>query len=438
MSIMSKGGARAVLALCLALGSLFASAGVVWRQRATSRVPEPPFDPLAQALASGSTVANREAPIPSMCYTKTEGVSNPCWTCHSGGVGFNVMDDESLQADYAFSDVGLLNQWSNLFADRTAAQADISDDEVLEYIREDNYAPLRESLLQRPGGFKGWVPDLNLARGFDAEGFALDGSGWRAVRYKPFLGTFWPTNGNTDDIFIRIPEAFRRDSEGRLSPDVYRLNLAILEAAMTVDPGLRGREWGRRAHGGSRGGAWPAEDIRGRRREGRRAQGLLSARRRVPAHREIRGPGCAHVVVSAHEGGPLLAQGRGIHGRAGDGLLLGGAGEEDAQPAARLSGHARAGAHQRVRLAPPGLHRRREGSPARADAGGTRVLHGLPHQPGRDGGPDLRLPAQGAGQGRVAPSRPARPPRCAAGGPREAGGADVLRAGEGRRRVPRE
>ncbi|MCP3163794.1 hypothetical protein [Myxococcus qinghaiensis] len=238
MSIMSKGGARAVLALCLALGSLFASAGVVWRQRAAPRIPEPPFDPLAQALASGSTVANREAPIPSMCYTKTEGLSNPCWTCHTGGVGFNVMDDESLQADYAFSDVGLLNQWSNLFADRTAALADISDDEVLQYIREDNYAPLRESLLQRPGGFKGWVPDLDLARGFDAEGFALDGSGWRAVRYKPFLGTFWPTNGNTDDIFIRLPDAFRRDAEGRLSLDVYRLNLAILEAAMTVDPAL--------------------------------------------------------------------------------------------------------------------------------------------------------------------------------------------------------
>ncbi|MFP2930322.1 hypothetical protein ACLESO_35025 [Pyxidicoccus sp. 3LG] len=58
------------------------------------------------------------------------------------------------------------------------------------------------------------------------------------MRYKPFLGTFWPTNGSTDDVFIRLPVAFRQDAEGRLSREVYRLNLAILEAAMTVDPGL--------------------------------------------------------------------------------------------------------------------------------------------------------------------------------------------------------
>ncbi|MCK8496259.1 hypothetical protein [Myxococcus fulvus] len=239
MSLRSKGGARAALGLLLALGSLLASAAV-WRQRVTP-VPshaEPPFDPLAQALASGSTVANREAPIPSMCYTKTEGVSNPCWTCHTGGVGFNTMDDESLQAEYAFSDVGLLNQWSNLFTDRSRAMKAISDGEVLRYIREDNYAPLREALMRRPGGFKGWVPDLDLSRGFDAEGFAKDGSGWRAVRYKPFLGTFWPTNGSTDDVFIRLPDVFRRDAGGQPSREVYRLNLAILEAAMTVDPAL--------------------------------------------------------------------------------------------------------------------------------------------------------------------------------------------------------
>ncbi|WP_246357156.1 hypothetical protein [Pyxidicoccus fallax] len=223
----------------LALG-LVASAAGVWRTRGRPPLePEAPFDPLAQALASGSRVDNREAPIPSMCYTKTEGVSNPCWTCHTGGVGDNIMDDAALQAEYAFSDVGLTNQWSNLFTDRSSAMEDISDEEVLEYIRQDNYTPLRTALLGRPGGFKGWVPDLDLTRGFDADGFARDGSGWRAVRYKPFLGTFWPTNGSTDDVFIRLPAAFRRDAEGRPSMAVYRLNLAILEAAMTMDPELR-------------------------------------------------------------------------------------------------------------------------------------------------------------------------------------------------------
>jgi hypothetical protein len=238
MSAVSKGGVRGALIGLLALAVVISGVGV-WRARGRAPVePEPPFDPLAQALASGSRVVNREAPIPSMCYTKTEGGSNPCWTCHTGGVGNNVMDDEGLQAEYAFSDVGLTNQWANLFTDRSAAMADISDDEVLEYIRQDNYTPLRAALRGRPGGFKGWVPDLDLSGGFDADGFAQDGSGWRAVRYKPFLGTFWPTNGSTDDVFIRLPAAFQRDAQGQPSREVYRLNLAILEAAMTVDPGL--------------------------------------------------------------------------------------------------------------------------------------------------------------------------------------------------------
>ncbi|WP_163996797.1 hypothetical protein [Pyxidicoccus caerfyrddinensis] len=236
MSAGSKGVVSGALIGLLALGLVFSAVGV-WRARQPP-APEPPFDPLAQALASGSRVLNREAPIPSMCYTKTEGASNPCWTCHTGGVGDNVMGDEALQAEYAFSDVGQTNQWTNLFTDRSAAQADLSDDEVLEYIRQDNYAPLRAALLGLPGGFKGWVPDLDLARGFDDDGFARDGSGWRAVRYKPFLGTFWPTNGSTDDVFIRLPAAFQQDAEGRPSREMYRLNLAILEAAMTVDPAL--------------------------------------------------------------------------------------------------------------------------------------------------------------------------------------------------------
>lgn len=229
-------GVRIPAVIVLTLGAFAAMAGV-WRLRPPA-VAEAPFDPLAQALAAGSRVANREAPVPSMCYTKTAGVSNPCWTCHTGGVGNNVMADESLQAEYAFSDVALTNHWTNLFTERSKAATASTDAEVLEYIREDNFTPLRAALLGRAGGYKGWVPDLDLARGFDAEGFARDGSGWRAVRYKPFLGTFWPTNGSTDDVYVRLPEAFRKDATGQPSREVYRFNLAVLEAAMTVDPGL--------------------------------------------------------------------------------------------------------------------------------------------------------------------------------------------------------
>ncbi|MEO0604917.1 MAG: hypothetical protein AAF211_26025, partial [Myxococcota bacterium] len=113
--------------------------------------------------------------------------------------------------------------------DRSEAVATIPDAEILDYIRVDNYTPLREALVGAEG-FTGFVPDLDLVQGFDAEGFANDGTGWRALRYKPFLGTFWPTNGNTDDVFVRLPEAFRTTRE------LYKVNLAILEFAVTLDP----------------------------------------------------------------------------------------------------------------------------------------------------------------------------------------------------------
>lgn len=191
------------------------------------------YDPLAYAVEQGDEVVNLEAVIPSQCYTKTDGVSNPCWTCHTTTNGLNSMGDWDLQEEYAFSDFGLINHWDNLFADRSAVIADISDDEILSYVREDNYTPLREALAVRED-YPGWRPDLDYRQGFDADGFANDGTWWRAFRYKPFLGTFWPTNGSTDDVLIRLPSKFYRTEGGDLSRAVYKINLALLEAAMAV------------------------------------------------------------------------------------------------------------------------------------------------------------------------------------------------------------
>jgi hypothetical protein len=192
------------------------------------------------AAAWGPEAQNREAPVPSMCYTKTEGRSNPCWTCHSGGVGLNTANDTGLQAEYAFSELGQTNHWANLFIDRREKAAAISDAEALAYIREDNYAPLREVLRALDqNAYPGYRLDLDLSQGLDEDGFARDGSGWRAVRYKPFLGTFWPTNGSTDDIFIRLPAAFRQDASGAESRAVYKLNLSLVEVALTLDPSVR-------------------------------------------------------------------------------------------------------------------------------------------------------------------------------------------------------
>lgn len=181
---------------------------------------------------------NPEAVIPPQCYTRTEGRFNPCYTCHQAeipGEGrANLMDDGHLQGAYAFSEIGLKNHWTNLFVDRRAAVAAISDAEILAYVAQDNYTPLVETLRAR--GFRGWMPDLadlaDPARAFDAQGRARDGSGWVAFQYKPLPSTFWPTNGSIDDVMIRLPPAFRQNASGEPAWPVYLANLGILEAAL--------------------------------------------------------------------------------------------------------------------------------------------------------------------------------------------------------------
>lgn len=196
------------------------------------------YDPLARARASAGTIANPDAHVPPQCFARTDGVSNGCWTCHTAEGSSDSEGDWMVQMEH--SGAPRVNRWDNLVRDRSSDIARISDAEVLAYIRTDNYTPLRKALAGRKD-FPGYAPDLDLHGGFDGEGFARDGSGWRAIRYKPFPGTFWPTNGSTDDVFIRLPRTFR--SEGGVeSREVYKANLAILEAAIATaphrDPGL--------------------------------------------------------------------------------------------------------------------------------------------------------------------------------------------------------
>jgi hypothetical protein len=177
---------------------------------------------------------NPEAVIPPQCYTKTAGKFNPCYVCHQNEVKGreNKMNDGDLQLEYSFSEVGETNHWHNLFEDRSEQVAAISDEEIDQWIQQDNYSDLAPRL--KAAGFKGWIPDLkNLQHGaaaFDKYGFAKDGSHWVAFNYKPFPSTFWPTNGATDDVMIRLHKRFRTTSEGEYSQDIYMANLAITEA----------------------------------------------------------------------------------------------------------------------------------------------------------------------------------------------------------------
>lgn len=207
-------------------------------------------------------LTNPTAYIPSQCYTNTldeaGSAYNPCFTCHvDARVPNYIVGDEDLQTEYAFPRAALKNPWTNLFVDRSAAIAAVSDAEIDAYVARSNYfdadgtITLARKLANPPanwdedgdGAWAGYVPDCHFD--FDAEGFdhAPDGmpTGWRAFAYVPLPGGFWPTNGSTDDVLIRLAEPFRSDETGAYDADIYKVNLAIAEAVIrradvAIDP----------------------------------------------------------------------------------------------------------------------------------------------------------------------------------------------------------
>lgn len=174
--------------------------------------------------------------MPSQGYTHTEGFHNPCYVCHQAEIPGreNVLNDDGLQAADELSDIGFHDHWLNLFEDRRGRATAITDEEITAWIRDDNYSELPGRLYD--AGFEGWIPDLDDlelgAAPFDEHGFAKDGSGRVAFTYKPMPSTFWPTNGATDDVMVRLPIAFRSLADGTESLDVYRANLALLELSI--------------------------------------------------------------------------------------------------------------------------------------------------------------------------------------------------------------
>jgi hypothetical protein len=188
--------------------------------------------------ANGSL--NEEAPIPSQCYTKTAGSNNPCYTCHQtyrttedAPYRTNLRNDGVNQGLYNFSDEGEINSWKNLFVNREPWIKKISDEQIAQYIDEDNYSKLPKKLKET--GWQGFIPDLKdyhlASEAFNNKGIAKDGSGWVAFNYKPFPGTFWPTNGATDDVLIRLSEEFR-ELNGEYNENVYLINLSLVEMSI--------------------------------------------------------------------------------------------------------------------------------------------------------------------------------------------------------------
>ncbi len=225
--------------LIAGLAGIFAAAGLL------HALPDPVSIDLTDTV-----LKNETATIPSQCYTRTRDgdgpIQNPCYVCHTRSVEPNYINDADLQLSYAFPDTHLENPWTNLFEDRTRRIAAITDEAILDYIRQDNYLdadggirPARR-LTHLPanwdangnGRWDGYAPDCYFD--FDGEGFDRDPkgrlTGWRAFAYYPFPGTFWPTNGSMGDVLIRLPETFRTDRDGTPDLEIYKTNLAIVEA----------------------------------------------------------------------------------------------------------------------------------------------------------------------------------------------------------------
>ena len=157
---------RLAAVVCLVGAGLAAAlsmdAGCTVREKGDEAGAE--YDPLAYAYANPA-VANPEATVPAMCYTKTGGTSNPCWVCHTDSRSPNEQSDRDLQESYSFSEFALTNHWDNLFADWRPAMASITDDQALAYARTDNYTPLRRA-LEGIKDYPGYRPDLDLSAGF--------------------------------------------------------------------------------------------------------------------------------------------------------------------------------------------------------------------------------------------------------------------------------
>lgn len=257
-----RGILRTSTAVC---GILLLGLGV-WRQAVSQGEASEAGQSATEStpLVIDPTITNRSAYIPPQCYTQTrddDGASarihNPCYVCHGAGRTPNKLNDTSLQLAYSLPAPALTNPWTNLFVDRRTRIDEQSDESILQYVRSDNYHDTDGGLTlarrldnlpeawDRDGDrhWDGYVPDAYFH--FDADGFdhRPDGSysGWRAFLYYPFPGTFWPTNGSTDDVLIRLPAAFQQNKDGQFDPQIYRINLAIVEALskredVAIDP----------------------------------------------------------------------------------------------------------------------------------------------------------------------------------------------------------
>ena len=174
--------ANRLITLTLAASVLMACDNL---QQAQSAEPSDNLAQVAESLTDKTLRANQAAYIPPQCYTKTRDangqVHNPCMSCHIPSTEPNYLNDGNLQLGYDFADYARTNHWRNLFKDRRTAIATISDQSILDDVRQNNYQSptgvldLAAKLAQVPNGWdfdqdgqwSGYKPDAE--GGMDAD-----------------------------------------------------------------------------------------------------------------------------------------------------------------------------------------------------------------------------------------------------------------------------
>ncbi|MFO7920495.1 MAG: hypothetical protein R6U99_06710 [Nioella sp.] len=236
--------------------------------------------PLIGSYISRAQMPNPYAHIPAQCYIETAGgTQNPCQVCHTDGLADRRFGNNApqggasdfigdLTAEYAFAALnhpfqpnGSINPWDNtLFPEKLrAAVAEADHDpaawDMQAWIRQDNWS---DAVARRPGDARVWdtavrddpfrlFPALSPADlPADADGFVRSGreegaffndgrgwiTGWRSVDFVPH-GIFTPLTGSVSGIYVRLPERFMRDAEGRFDLATYAANLDLVAAAVS-------------------------------------------------------------------------------------------------------------------------------------------------------------------------------------------------------------
>ncbi|MCU4675280.1 hypothetical protein N7931_06495 [Catenovulum sp. 2E275] len=205
-----------------------------------------------QTYTRDDVLYNESAYIPAQCYVKTQDelgkTYNTCFACHGQAIRPNHFNDVDLQLEYGFTaEYTQTNRWKNLFRDFSTKTAQISAQEIKQYIKQSNYFDENGNIMVKQrlteladkawdanqnGQWDGFIPDAYF--NFDNQGFDRTPdntyTGWRAFAYAPLPGSFLPTNGQTGDVLIRLPKVFRLNDKGEFDAQVYKINLAVVEA----------------------------------------------------------------------------------------------------------------------------------------------------------------------------------------------------------------